>query len=47
MSTNTSIKYVLSYTTIGFKLQPAICPLPKDVIRFHKLPAETIQCILD
>ena len=28
------------------KLQPAIFPLSKHVIRFHELPAETMQCIL-
>ena len=26
------------------KLQPAIFPLCKRIIRFHELPAETIQC---
>ena len=28
------------------KLQPAIFPLSKHVIRFHELPAEAMQCIL-
>ena len=29
---------------MSIKLQPAIFPLYKRVIRFHELPAETIQC---
>ena len=32
--------FILKY----FKLQPAIFPLCNRVIRFHELPAETIQC---
>ena len=27
-----------------FKLQPAIFPLSQHVIRFHELPADTLQC---